>query len=252
MWLKKSVGFAMIITCVLLNTLVLMGIFIPDKLPPAIALPIEAPVAVVVPPPTVNLVATPSSITAGGYSALSWTTGGNVSGCTASGNWTGSKTAFGTESTGRISKAGNYTYTMECLNSGGSVKTSAVVTVGNAIAPPKAAPITVSTGGTVYCGGRTPCYSPREVATHTSSSNCWGWNLDRVINLSGFDSGFHVVKSGISSIAISSICGKDLSSSLSGQVAAEGQTRNHNATTKQNADNNMRPYFVGYLDAAKP
>ncbi len=251
MWLKKSVGIAMIITCVLLNALVLMGIFIPDKLPKPIAVSSDTPLAAAL-PPTVNLTATPSSITAGGYSALSWTTSGSVSGCTASGGWTGSKTPFGTESTGRIAAAGNYAYTLECINAGGSVKTSAVVTVGNAIAPPKAAPIVSSSGGVIYCGGRTPCYSIRQVAAHSSASNCWGYNLDRIIDISGFDAGFHVVKSGISSIAISSICGKDLAPSLAGQSSAEGQTRNHNATTKQNADKNMIPYFVGYLDSTKP
>jgi hypothetical protein len=242
----------MIITCVLLNALVLAGIFIPDKLPKRIAVIDQTPLVAVVAPPTLNLTATPSSTNAGGYSALSWTTTGNVTGCTASGNWTGPKTAFGSESTGRIPAAGNYTYTLECLNAGGSIKADAVLTVGNAIAPPKAAAVVKSTGGTVYCGGRLPCYGPSQVAAHASSSNCWGYNLDRVIDLSGFDAGFHVVKSGISSISIGSICGKNLASALSGQTSAEGQTRNHNATTKQNADKNMIPYFIGYLDATKP
>jgi hypothetical protein len=256
MWLNKTVGIAMIITCLLLNGLVVAGLFVPDKKPPKVAF-VNAPAQaapIVIAPPTISLTATPSSISAGTSTALNWTTTGGVTACTGSGTWTGPKTPFGAESTGRLSQPGNFSYELSCVGGGGTAKAVAVITVGNAIAPPKAASVvtSVSSTGSVYCGGRAPCYGNNDVASHTSSSNCWGYNLDRVINISGFDGGFHVVKSGISSIAISSICGKNLGPALSGQVSAEGQTRNHNPTSKQNADKNMAAYFVGYFDASKP
>ncbi|QQS19423.1 hypothetical protein IPL85_04025 [Candidatus Saccharibacteria bacterium] len=90
------------------------------------------------------------------------------------------------------------------------------------------------------------------MAAHGSAGNCWGYNGNRVINISGFDAAYHKAKSGIGSVEVSGVCGKDLSGSLGGSVSAEGQTRNHNAATKSNADRNLIPYFVGYFDVNKP
>ncbi len=72
------------------------------------------------------------------------------------------------------------------------------------------------------------------------------------MNITGFDAAYHKGKSGISSIEVGGVCGKDLAGSLGGSVSADGQTRNHNSATKSNADRNMIPYFVGYYDANKP
>jgi hypothetical protein len=242
----------MIVTCIGMNGLMVVGLIIPAKKPPA---PPTVSQAAVMPLPTVALTVNPAAVATGSASALTWTTTSNVSTCTASDNWSGDKTPFGAESTGRLSNVGDYTYTLTCSNSAGKAQASAKVSVTAAppaVSKPSTSNSGSSGGGSTYCGGRLPCYSPNDVAGHGSKGNCWGWNGDRVINISGFDAAFHQAKSGISSIEISQICGKDLAPSLRGQVSAEGQTRVHNETTKNNSDNNERPYFVGYFDSSKP
>lgn len=253
MWLRRLVGVVMILTCVGMNVLVLVGFFSPVKVS-KVGFLTEAPTVAA---PTVTISAKPDAISAGSYSALTWSTTGTPDTCEASDAWSGAKTPFGAESTGRIANPGNYNYTLTCTNKGGAAKASVVVAVGPAAAPPPAAPKSNSGGSssstaTTYCGGASPCYGPREVASHGGSGNCWGWNGDRVINISGLDAGYHQAKTGISTIEIGQVCGKDLAPSLSGSVSAGGQTRNHNQTTKSNADSNERPYFVGYFDSGKP
>lgn len=259
MWLRRWVAIMMILTCVGLNLIVLLGILLPDKNQQLVeSLKAQQQTnqtgqTASAQAPTVSLAGDPAQITAGSSSALKWTTTGNPTSCTASGSWSGAKTPFGAESTGRISTSGNYTYKLTCQNSAGKAEASAIITVGNAKVPPRShtsSSTPVATGPT-YCGGRLPCYGPHDVAAHSSAGDCWGWNKDRVINISGFDLAYHITISGISSIRISSVCGHDLAPSLDGQVSAGGQTRDHNQTTKDNADPNEIPYFVGYFDPNK-
>jgi uncharacterized membrane protein len=257
MWLRRLVAIMMIIVCLGLNLLTFLGLVLPDKTKQLAkssqnTKPTAGGVANLTPAPTISLTGQPTSIVAGSNSVLNWATTGNPQ-CEASGSWSGSKTPFGSESTGRIRTPGNYTYTITCTNSGGKAVASTTITAGNVAAPNH--PNTTTTtpkAGTTYCGGRLPCYSKREVAAHGRSGDCWGWNGDRVINISGFDVKYHQTKSGISNIQISQICGNDLAPSLNGQVSAEGQSHIHNQTTKENADSNEFPYFVGYLDPNKP
>jgi hypothetical protein len=250
MWLRRWVGLALIVTFLGMNAIVLVGFFAPEKKKPISPLS----QAITAMAPTVVIAATDPTISAGSAGGISWNTTGDPTHCQASGNWSGQKTPFGAESTGRINAAGNYTYTLTCDNALGSAQASAIVTVGNATPPPKS---TSSTGTSqtalvTYCGGRIPCYGPKDVSSHGSMGNCWGYNGDRVIDLHGFDAGYHQTKSGISSIEVSAVCGKNLAPALSGNISVEGQTRNHNTTTKSNADKNEFPYFVGYFDSNKP
>lgn len=257
MWLRRLVGIVMIVTCAGLNLLALAGIVLPDKARDLAVNNQSAQIQATDTPlpeaPTVTLKASPATIAAGSISGLSWTSTGNPA-CVAEGSWSGNKTAVGSESTGRISAAGNYTYVLTCTNAGGKSVAQTVVTVGNA-APPAKTNSTVTTtanAGPRFCGGRLPCYGPKQVATHASPGNCWGWNIDRVINISGFDAAYHVAKSGISSIETSQLCGSDLAPSIRGEQAAGGKTRDHNQATKTNSDASEIPYFVGYYDASKP
>lgn len=260
MWLKRLVGIVMILTCFSMTALVTVGIFSPAKVSKiGFAAPITS--APTLPAPTVKVTAKPDAISAGSFSALTWETTGDPDTCVASDAWTGPKTAFGAESTGRISTPGNYHYTLTCTNKGGSANASVELAVGAASAPAPSAPKANSgSSGTsaqaaVYCDGASPCYGPKDIASHASPGNCWGWNETRVINISGLDAGFHQNKTGISSIEIGSICGRDLAPALAGApgTAPNGVApQNHKPTTKSNADANERPYFVGYFDANKP
>lgn len=256
MWLRRLVGIVMIVTCFGMIGLAVIGIFSPEK-KSNVGFLANNPVAnSIIPAPSVTLSASPETVPVGGFSALAWTSTNNPDTCKASGTWQGVKTAGGAESTGRISTIGDQTYTITCTNKGGESHVSVVLHV--VAADVKIQPnnnkrtATSSPVAASYCSGRIPCYGARDISTHASSGNCWGWNGDRVINISGFDAGFHKAKSGISSIEISQVCGVDLGPSLRGSISAGGQTRDHNSTTKSNSDQNEIPYFVGYFDGSKP
>ncbi len=255
MWLKKLVGVVMIVTCLGMIAIVVVGVFSPDK---QVAASLDVTVAIQpkVKPPTVTISANPGSVAVGSYSALTWSSTANPEFCTATGSWLGKKTPYGAESTGRVTKIGTLKYVIDCTNAGGTASASvSVVVVAADVVPSAQAPQTgtssTSTTTAAYCGGRIPCYSASEVATHNGSGNCWGWNGDRVINISGFDLGFHKAKTGISTIEVSQVCGRDLAPSLRGDVSAGGQTRDHNQSTKSNSDRNEISYFVGYYDGNK-
>lgn len=78
------------------------------------------------PPPTVNLSANPTTVTAGQSSTLTWSTT-NATSCTASGDWSGTKGTSGSESD--VINTTNH-YTLTCTGPGGSGSASTTVTVG--------------------------------------------------------------------------------------------------------------------------
>jgi hypothetical protein len=100
-------------------------------------------------PPTVNLSASPTSVSSGGSSTLSWSTSGSPTSCTASGGWSGSKSVSGgSQAISNIT--GNTTYTITCSNSAGSDGDSATVTVSGGTAPTvilSADPTSIDSGG---------------------------------------------------------------------------------------------------------
>jgi hypothetical protein len=77
--------------------------------------------------PTVNISATPVTVSAGGVATLSWTTTG-ASNCTAAGDWSGSRSVSGSQSVGPIPDDSSYSLT--CTGPGGSATDSVDVTVG--------------------------------------------------------------------------------------------------------------------------
>ncbi len=83
------------------------------------------------PAPTVNLTASPEAVTLGGSSTLTWTST-DATGCTASGAWTGTKSASGNEAV-TPAAAGSPTYTLTCTGAGGSASDAVTLTV---TAPP--------------------------------------------------------------------------------------------------------------------
>lgn len=254
MWFRRLVGVMMIVGFVGLNAIVIVGLITaPEVEPSPLQLAEQTQTAV---PPTVTLSADPGSVSANTPAALTWETTGSPDSCMASGDWQGQKTAFGSESTGRLKEVKTYSFILTCQNQAGSSGAKIEVAVLPATAtptPPAPAAKSVSPKTTAtYCGGRVPCYGPGDLNTHNSAGNCWGYNGDRVINISSYDAGFHKTKSGISSIEVGGICGKNLNSALTGGVSADGQTRNHNDSTKSNSDKNLIPYFVGYYDGSKP
>ena len=111
-------------------------------------------VTVIPPPaPTLTLAASPTSVTTGGASTLTWSST-NATSCTASGGWTGSRSTSGSQSTGALSAT--TTYTLECTGDGGTVSQSVTVTV----IPPPAPTLTLTA-------------SPTSVTTGAASTLTW-------------------------------------------------------------------------------
>ncbi|MGZ6004754.1 MAG: hypothetical protein ACXWLH_01240 [Candidatus Saccharimonadales bacterium] len=249
MWLRRLVGVTMIVTLIGMNVIAVMGLFAHDK--PAMDGP-----QTVNDKPTVSLTVTPGNISAGTTTTLSWSTTGSPSSCNASGSWNGVKTPFGAESSGRIKNPGKYKYVLTCSNSNGSSNASVSLKVSKGVvvsSRPSSGSSSGSSGGKTYCSGRTPCYNAKDVGAHNSKGNCWGWLGDRVINVTGLDVGFHIARSGVSTIELPPICGQDLTSAVSGGVPGAGYPsgHDHQLGAKSTSDKNYLSYFVGYFDASK-
>ncbi len=69
------------------------------------------------PVPVVTLSASPTSITAGQNSTLTWSSTNSPTSCTASGGWSGSKAASGSQT---VTPTANTTYSLTCTNAGGT------------------------------------------------------------------------------------------------------------------------------------
>jgi hypothetical protein len=83
-------------------------------------------------PPTVTLAA--NTVAAGQSTTLTWSAT-NVSGCTASGSWSGTLAATGSK-TVTPSAAGTYTYTLVCSNAVGASSPASATLTATAAAPP--------------------------------------------------------------------------------------------------------------------
>jgi hypothetical protein len=114
-----------------------MGATTPDFLSGYGFIQVDAALAQLPPAaPTISL--SPTSITAGMSSTLTWFAV-NVTGCAASGSWSGTQVASGTQTVTPMA-AGNLTYTLTCSNGAGSAKSAAMLAV-------QAAPMSSGGGG---------------------------------------------------------------------------------------------------------
>jgi hypothetical protein len=89
-----------------------------------------ATLTVNLPPPTVALAVSPTSITVGQSATLTWSST-NATSCTAGGAWSGSQATGGTLSE-TPSAAGTLSYTLSCTGTGGSSSKTAALTVSAA------------------------------------------------------------------------------------------------------------------------
>jgi hypothetical protein len=123
--------------------------------------------AVVTPPPTVNLSASPTSIAYGASSILNWSSA-NADSCSASGSWSGPRTLSGSESTGALTVTA--TYTLTCTGAGGSTSQSVTVTV----APPPVPTVTLSANPASIAYGASSTLAWTSIdATSCSASGAW-------------------------------------------------------------------------------
>jgi hypothetical protein len=82
------------------------------------------------PPPTVAVAVSPTSITVGQSATLTWSST-NATSCTGSGAWSGSQATGGSLSE-TPSAAGTLSYTLSCTGAGGSASKTAALTVSAA------------------------------------------------------------------------------------------------------------------------
>jgi hypothetical protein len=163
--------------------------------------------------PTVTLTATPATIASGATSTLTWSST-NVTSCTASGDWSGTKPTSGKVMTRALTVS--RTYTLTCTGTNGSNSATATVTVGSVTVTPQFTPLTLSqtlqftavvpgggaanwsvdgiasgnaTVGTISAGGLyTPGSAPGThsiVATSAANSSLSGTATVAVTNLGG-------------------------------------------------------------------
>lgn len=124
--------------------------------------------------PMLDLVAAPLSIIAGSSTELSWNSS-NVTTCTASNGWSGSKALNGTQS---VSPLVTTTYTLECMGAGGAVSDSVTVTV---LAAPLTPTLTLSANPLAIAVGATSSLS----WTSTNVTSCTaseGWSGARALS----------------------------------------------------------------------
>jgi trimeric autotransporter adhesin len=155
------------------------------------------------PAPAVTLSASPSTVTSGGSSMLSWSST-NATSCTASGGWSGSETTSGSKSTGALTA--NTSYTVTCTGTGGSATQSATITVT------KPAPtVTLSV-------------SPGTVASGASSTLSWSSTYATSCTASGGWSGSEATSSSKSTGALTANTSYTLTCTGAGGTAAQSAT----------------------------
>ena len=150
--------------------------------------------------PTLTLAASPTSITAGASSVLSWSVNSNATQlvtCIASGGWSGTKATSGSQS---VTPASTTSYSLTCTNTAGSSGTKIVSVSVNA-------PVSQCKAGGVCTAA--------DIASHNTNGNCWvgvtgaGYNKTYVIT-SGFNSS-HQSETGKNAASSTRTCGKVIS-----------------------------------------
>ncbi len=121
--------------------------------------------------PTVTLSASPSTITAGDSSVLTWSST-NATACEASGGWSG---GLGDNGSFTVEPTGTTTYVLTCTGSGGSDRASTLVTVTTA--PPAPPTVAMSASpGTIPPGSTTTLKWSSQRASACVGSDGWSGN----------------------------------------------------------------------------
>ncbi|OGG62205.1 hypothetical protein A3C87_01280 [Candidatus Kaiserbacteria bacterium RIFCSPHIGHO2_02_FULL_49_34] len=107
--------------------------------------PISRQVTCTPPTPTLTFTGNPTSVTYNTASTLSWSST-NVTSCTASGAWSGSKAVSGSQSTGALTTTPN-TYTLTCTGPGGSITRNVTITIPAPTLSFTGNPTSISNGG---------------------------------------------------------------------------------------------------------
>ncbi len=116
--------------------------------------------------PAVSINASPSTISTGQASTLTWSST-NASSCNASGGWSGTKSTSGSLSTGALNQSTIYTLT--CNGAGGTGSATSTVTV-NAAAPPPSPTPPPSSGNVIQLSGTVSSSQVNQAAASVSGT----------------------------------------------------------------------------------
>ncbi len=122
--------------------------------------------------PIITLTANPPSVALNSSSTLTWSVLNNVTSCTASGGWSGTKAITGgSVKTANLATATSYTLT--CTGSGG---TSATTTTVNVNQPAPTVTLTAASSSIPYLGSTTLTWVPTNATTCTAAGGSVYWN----------------------------------------------------------------------------
>ena len=127
------------------------------------------------PAPTLTFSATPTLITVGQSSTLSWNAI-NATGCTASNGWTGAKAVSGTQS---VSPTATTTYALSCIGAGGNAAQQ--VTVNVKPAAPAAPTLTFTAAPTAITSGQSSTLT-WSATNATSCTASVGWTGAKAVS----------------------------------------------------------------------
>lgn len=126
--------------------------------------------------PHVTLTSSSSKLSVGDKATLSWDVSNSPSSCTASGDWSGEKTANGSQSTDVFSSVGIKLYGLECVNSFGSEKVEISIDVSakatTTIGAPKVS-ISISPATITAGSAATISWSATNSPTSCKASGSW-------------------------------------------------------------------------------
>lgn len=144
------------------------------------------------PGPTITFNASPTSVSSGQTSVLTWSTT-NAANCTASGGWSGAKATSGNETVGPLTAT--TTYTLSCSTSGGASSSSSA-TVTLAANPAPTVTFSASPGSVALNGSSTLNWTSSNATSCTGSAGLAGWpgtkplqgsaNVGPFVNTTGF------------------------------------------------------------------
>jgi len=120
--------------------------------------------------PVVTLSSSPTSITSGNSSTLTWSTTGTSPACTASGGWSGSKNASGTQT---VSPNNTTSYSLSCTNSAGSDSKTATVTVTSSVVAPV---VTLNVSPSSITNGNSSTLTWSVTGTSPTCAATGGWS----------------------------------------------------------------------------
>ena len=125
--------------------------------------------------PTVNLQALPSNVEFDGSTTLTWSST-DADSCSASGDWTGSKSTSGSQAI--VSLTSDSTFILNCTGSGGTATVTTLVTVDDPVDPPTVS-IWASSTNVDYNGSTTLNWTSSNTDSCTASGD---WSGEKAVS----------------------------------------------------------------------